>query len=315
MKPFLEAVFENATARSRARYWLISDLQQGRPELAERYLNIAMDDFRSLNIKIDGVCYLGDAAEGVNLRDLKVMTDMQTALLDSLQVPIYYSIGNHELDYYRYARERGIKPYIPFYEWVKNKPNWHMIPDQESFWFYHETDDFVFLFFSDHASKDGSWCATHQRMPRENELPFYPHKKSAWIAVRDRFANCGKPVFTFSHCAFPGGNRPSEYLAQMLPLPLNFRAHFHGHSHIGDANWGGKDVYRQIACIDDAPVMQFDISSLDHLRGTTVRSAIFDYFGDDEFGVFFRDHIGHKWENSCIQTQDAKTAGIRNHFF
>lgn len=314
MKSFADAVFSEAAEHVRTRFWLISDLQQGNPRFAEQYFTAAMRDFHAVGTKIDGVCYLGDAAEGIDLDALEIMIGMQIEGLESLNVPIHYVIGNHELDYYRRCRRQKMPPRIPFYEMVKGRPLWRLIPDQEDFWFAQEMPEYTMLFFSDHASKDGSWCATHQSLPPEPELAVYPHKKEVWQAVRDRFGASGKPVFTFAHCAFPGGNRPSQFLEQLLPLPDNFRAHFHGHSHIGDAAWGGENLYRQIAAVNDHAVLQFDIASLDHMRGTTVRSAFFDYYGDGEYGVFFRDHLNARWEHFFLSAHDAKTAGIPDRF-
>lgn len=311
MNPLSDELFTISTARKKYRFWLISDLQQRNPAFAERYFRFAMDDYKLLNAKPDGVCYLGDAAEGIDLNDIRSMIDMQVSQLDALGIPIYYVMGNHEFDCYWKCLEEKKHPFIPFYETVKNRPNWHVIPDQETFWFAEEKPEFTMLFFSDHASKDGFWGATHQFLPESEK---YPHTKEVWQAVRDRFANTGKPVFTFAHCAFPGGNRPSQYLEQLLPLPDNFRAHFHGHAHIGDAAWAGENLYRQIAAVNDHAALQFDISSLDHLRGTTVRSAFFDYYGNGAYGVFFRDHINHRWEQSFLSEHDAKSAGIPDRF-
>ncbi len=311
---FTEDIVKAANKKKYCRYWLISDLQQGNPANAERYFTAAVNDLKEYLTEeirdLSGVCYLGDAAEGIELDKLKEMTDMQVSLLEQFNVPIYYVMGNHELDYFVYGSR---VPVIPFYEAVKDRKLWHLVPTQEDFYFVQETDEFTMLFFSDHLAKDGSWCAVHQNLPGET-FPDYPHTKEVWQAVRDRYANTGKPVFTFAHCAFPGGNRPSEFLEQLLPLPDNFRAHFHGHAHIGDEKWAGKDVYRQIAGMDNHPQLQFDISSLDHLRGTTVRSAFFDYYGNGEYGVFFRDHLNHRWEQTFVSSASAKEAGIPEQY-
>ena len=53
----------------------------------------------------------------------------------------------------------------------------------------------------------------------------------------------------------------------MLPLPANIRLHLYGHAHIGDAAWAGKDLYRKIACVDNHPIIQCDIASLEDGRG------------------------------------------------
>ncbi len=304
---FTDDIFKAASGKKHTRFWLISDLQQSDPVLAERYFRTAVNDMYDtrLNEGLDGICYLGDAAEFPGMEQFNQMAEMQVDMLEGFKLPIFYTIGNHELDYYRYF---GGGPVIPFYEYVKDRKLWHVIPDQETFYFVHETEEFTMLFFSEHLAKDGSWCATHQQLPPP-EQP-YPYTKEVWQKVRDQYANIGKPVFTFSHCAFPGGNRPSEYLAQLMPLPDNFRAHFYGHAHIGDGMWAGENLYRQISGMENQPQLQFDISSLDHLRGTTVRSAFFDYYGNGEYGVFFRDHMNRRWEQAFVSSFNAKEAGI-----
>ncbi len=304
---FTDEIVKASAEKAHSRYWLISDLQQSHPHLAKRYFDAAVNDMytNGLNERLDGICYLGDAAEYPDTEKFNEMTVMQVDMLEKFNLPIFYAIGNHEIDYFRYA---GGEPVIPFYEYVKGRELWHVIPDQESFWFVHETEELTMLFLSEHLAKDGSWMGTHQWLPPP-EVP-YPHKKEVWQRLRDQYANTGKPVFTFAHCAFPGGSRPSEFLAQMMPLPDNFRAHFHGHAHIGDAMWAGENLYRQISGTDNHPMCQFNISSLDHLRGTTVRSAFFDYYGNGEYGVFFRDHINHRWEQAFVSAFNTKEAGI-----
>ena len=304
---FIEAVFREATKHIHTRFWVISDLQQQEYERAERYFSIAINDLNHIGHSLNGVCYLGDASEGKDLENINRMIDMQLEKLDSLCLPVYYTIGNHETEYCRHNKN-GI---IPFFDAVHKRPNWHLVQSQEDFFFHEDMTEYTMLFFSDHVAKDGSWVAFHEGMPAKYSP--YPHTKAEWEAARDSFAG-DKPVFTFAHCAFPGGNRPAALLAQMLPLPKNFRAHFHGHAHIGDAEWAGQNLYRQIAAIDNHPILQFDVASLDHWRGTTVRSAFFDYYGDGEYGVFFRDHVNHRWEQFFISAHDARSAGLPERF-
>ena len=309
----IDNIFQEATKRAHTRFWLISDLQQGVYERAERYVTIAVNDLNRIPGKLDGVCYLGDASEGTNIDTVNRMIDMQLEKLDSLGLPIYYTIGNHETEYCRFCRKNGdlTNGQIPFFDAVHNRPNWHLVKSQEDFWFSEEMSEYTMLFFSDHLAKDGSWIGFYEKLPKADSG--YPYTKADWEAVRDRFAG-DKPVFTFSHYAFPGGNRESEFLGQMLPLPKNFRAHFHGHAHIGDAVWAGKNLYRQIAAVDNHPIVQFDVSSLDHWRGTTVRSAFFDYYGNGEYGVFFRDHVNARWEQFFVSSHDARDACIPEQF-
>ncbi|MBO5762393.1 MAG: metallophosphoesterase [Lentisphaeria bacterium] len=303
----LDTIFRSAQKEARHRFWLFSDLQQSEPERAERYFKAAVSDFKQLDSGAEAVCSLGDAAEGSDPVKLQIMIDMQIRELDSLQLPVYHCLGNHEFDYYRAALAQGKTPQVPFFEAVKGKKNWRLVPSFSDFWFSEEFPEFTMLFLSGHASADGSWQADHQWLP---DSPDYPFTQDVWTRLKERFADTGKPVFTFAHCAFPGGNRPSNILARMLPLPRNFRAHFYGHAHIGDALWAKENLYRQISGLDDSPVCQFNISSLDHWRGTTVRSAFFDYYGDGEYGVFFRDHLNHRWEQCFFSAHDARSVGI-----
>ncbi len=313
MSNFINRIFDESTERRHTRFWLFSDLQQRNPVLAEKYFTIAMEDFKSIGTDITGICYLGDASEGTDLKLLDTMISMQLKKLDEIGAPIYYVVGNHELEYYRHClKTKEAKPIVPFFDAVHGRPNWHLVQSQEDFWFAEEMSEFTMLFFSDHASKDGLWFGFHENMPDPPD--HYPYPKEAWLAVRDKFAGT-KPVFTFAHCGFPGANRPAALLAQMLPLPDNFRAHFYGHAHIGDEVWAGCNLYRQIACVENQPILQFDIASLDHLRGSTVRSAFFDYYGDGEYGVFFRDHVNARWEHFFISTHDAKSAGLPEKTF
>ena len=309
-----DIIFHEASKRFHTRFWLISDLQQREYERAERYLSIAINDLNNIQTRMDGICYLGDASAGKHLTEINRMIDMQLEKLDGLGLPVYYTMGNHETEYCRHRHKHGdiSNAWIPFFEAVRSRPNWRLVKNQEDFWFSEEMPEYTMLFFSDHAAKDGSWVTHSDTMPEPSSG--YPYTKSDWEAVKDRFAG-GKPVFTFAHYAFPGGNRPVNLLAQMLPLPANFRAHFHDHAHIGDAMWAGQNLYRQIAAVDDHPILQFDVASLDHWRGTTVRSAFFDYYGDGEYGVFFRDHLNARWEQCFISTYDARCAGIPEQFF
>lgn len=309
----IDRFFDIASERTHKRFWLLSDLQQYDPARAEKYFQTALRDFRGLALKIDGICYLGDAAEGIDEKAVESMIAMQVAGLESFGVPVYYVMGNHEFDLYRKQMGDGPGPHrVPFYEAVHGRPLWHSIPTLDSFWFAEDAGEFAMLFFSDHAGRNGEWLAYHQFLPQAGEG--YPYTADDWRRVRDRFAAIGKPVFTFAHCAFPGGNRPSQFLEQLLPLPPNFRAHFHGHAHIGDADWAKQDLYRKIACVNDQPIEQYDIASLDHLRGTAVRSAIFDYFGDGEYSVFWRDHSNARWENCDLVRQNPREAGIPEKF-
>ncbi|MBO5958896.1 MAG: metallophosphoesterase, partial [Lentisphaeria bacterium] len=123
MNTILNEVFAKSTERAKYRYWMISDLQQGDPRWAKEYMTTAMNDINCLKPeKMSGICYLGDAAEGRDPEKIKIMLDMQIGLLESLAVPIYYVMGNHEFDYYHHcnATKEGLL-HIPFYETVRDR--------------------------------------------------------------------------------------------------------------------------------------------------------------------------------------------------
>jgi hypothetical protein len=48
-------------------------------------------------------------------------------------------------------------------------------------------------------------------------------------------------------------------------------------------------------------ITQFDIASFENVRGSAVRSAVVEWYGGDSFGVFFRDHVGHRWEKAHFE--------------
>lgn len=294
----IEDILQLNRKRVVQRYWLISDLQQSEPAVAKYCMDTAMADFHQLNMEVNGVCYLGDATQGADRTALDTMISMQLKHFTTISAPVYYTSGNHELDPLRAALQNGEKPELYFYEKIRDLNQWHTVRKQTDFYFCEDVGDFVMFFFPDHAAPDGSWYTTHGTV--QPNADSYPHSKEDYEKVRQMMADAGKPVFIFSHYAFPGGNREAELLRQLFPLPSNVRAHFSGHAHIGDAYWAGQNLYRKMACIDDHPIMQFDIASLDCVRGSTVRSAFFEYYGHGEYGVFFRDHIGQLWEDCYV---------------
>ena len=297
----IDQIMERNRPKVLQRYWLISDLQQKDPVIAKRCMDTAMEDFHSLGLEVNGICYLGDAVEGVNPQALEQMTAMQLKHFMTIPAPVYYVPGNHELDTYRTALAEGKPPHVFLYDKVQDLHQWKTQKNQTDFYFQADVGDFMMFFFPEHASLDGSWYTSHGGVqPQKTGPEAYPYTQEDFQHVRELMASAGKPVFIFSHYAFPGGNRPSDLLGQLFPLPRNVRAHFCGHAHIGDAAWAGKDLYRKMCCVDNHPIMQFDIASLDDIRGSTVRSAFFEYYGRGEYAVFFRDHKGQLWEDCYI---------------
>lgn len=276
------------------RFWLISDLQQSIPEHATACMTAGVEDFKTLNLACDGICYLGDAIEGSRLEFLHEMTQMQIEKLGSLDIPVYYTMGNHDMDYMRSTGD----PKWPFWETIRKLPGWHTLDSVDSMYFARDMGPFVMVFFSAHAAKDASWHTTNGSVRGDAEK--YPYYDKA-DELRAMLASFDKPVFTLGHYGFPGANRGNELLGRILPLPDNVRMHIYGHAHIGDGMWAGKDLYRKIACVDNQQIPQVNVASLENRRGSAVRSAIFEYYEDGTVGLFFRNHTEHKWDEMYMQ--------------
>ena len=244
------------------RLWVISDLQQSQPEEARRCLTAAVEDFLALGLKCDKIAYLGDSVQGTDLSHLSSMTSMQTEMLGSLDIPLCFVIGNHDLDYYMENRVTSDNPAIlPFWDAVRGIPGWKTTDSLEDFYFTEDLGEMTLVFLSDHASPDGRWYTTHGELRGDAEQ--YPYGKEIWNKLLELITKQQKPVLTLSHYAFPGGNRPSPLFNDMLmPLPSNVILHMYGHAHIGDAFWAGKDHSRKISWIDDHDIPQVNASSL-----------------------------------------------------
>ena len=277
----------------RRRFWVFSDLQQSDPDNARHCMTTGVEDFLSLGLAVDAVCYLGDSTEGSCLPHLQEMSDMQVEALSRVDAPVYYAMGNHEFDYFRDSDRASVR--IPIRERILGEPQWHTTASVRDWLLTADFGDVALCLLSDPADPSGAGFTTHGIIRGLAEDAPDPHGDEP-LAVRERIAALDKPVFTMSHYAFPGGNRPSPLQSRMLPLPPNVVAHFYGHSHVGDAVWGKENLWRQVSGIDEAPLEQFDIASLENRRGSAVRSAILEWYGGERFGVFFRNHTAGKWE-------------------
>ena len=287
------------------RFWVVSDLQQKDPGLATLCMTTAVDDFTSLRTPVDAVFYLGDSTEGTVLEHLQAMAEMQVEQFARVDAPVYYVMGNHEFDYHRWA-EGASGLTIPMRETILRHPQWHTTASPLDWTLEADFGDFFVFLLSDRCDPDDpTWVTSHCGLrdvanARPTDHDFAPDI----AAVRARLQALGKPTFTMSHYAFPGGNRDGEGPLQqaLLPLPSHVLAHFYGHSHIGDAHWGGKNVFRQVSTVNDSAISQFDVASLEHIRGSAVRSAIVEWYGGQDFGVFFRNHSASKWEKIHVET-------------
>ena len=272
-----------------ARVWLISDLQQSKPEKARRSLYTALEDFHELNLKCDKIWYLGDSVEGKDMDYLDEMTLMQEEAFEKIGIPVCYVLGNHDMD----PMPQGGR--VPFYDMVKKHKDWKCINKSDDFYFEDELADFNVVFLSDHFAKDLSWWACHGRVYGNEEA--YPYSDEHIDRLCEKIRKTGKKTLTVSHYSFPGGNRASGFLGRFLPLPENIFMHIYAHAHIGDFQWAGKDVCRKVSWVDNHDIPQLDIASLERDRGNAVRSAFLEVY-EDFVKISFRDHDKKMWTES-----------------
>lgn len=276
----------------RARIWVISDLQSVDPAEARRCLETAVEDVASLPVEFDRVWYLGDGVSGLDLELNRRVAQLQVELLERLDTPVRYVMGNHDIDH---AKETG-EVSLPLYEAVRAHPTWLTTAAPEEFAFTEELGGWTALFLSDHVAPDGRWSVTHGRIWGDAER--YPHTEADYRAVVERVAGTGNPVVVAGHNAFPGGNRPAEIQRWFLPLPDTVRLHLYGHAHIGDEEQVAEHAYRTISGIDHHQIPQVDVASLEDRRGDTIRSAVLELHAGGAFGVALRDHDGRRWLES-----------------
>lgn len=292
-----DELYELGKKRAKHVIWIMSDLQQKKYDNAKKCLDICMEDYELLGRPAEMIWYLGDATESADLPEVERMAQMQEDMFGALDVPLCYATGNHDYDYAEYCHKRGISEYrIPFFERVQAHPGWHTAADTEHTWFKVGLDGWMFYFFCDHAAKDNSWCSTHNgiRFGVEN----YPYTEEHFASIRRDMEACDKSIITAAHCAFPGGNRDTKFLGMIQPLPLNVRAHFYGHSHIGEYMCPRERIFSQIQWVDWQDIPQIDVASFENIRGTYCRSVILQLYEDNTMGVFFRVHDTHSFSSA-----------------
>lgn len=303
----INRVMEAMKPHVKHRIWIFSDLQQSLPERATYCMTRAVADFVELQLPVEHIVYLGDAVEGYRPEFLADMIDMQMSELSKVDAPVYYCVGNHDFDYFRYHHEHEKTldhMEIPFREAALKHPQWHTAANLEDMYFTVDCGDFMLFILTDHAAKDGSWFTTHGEV--RGDASAYPYTEADYHALRSKIARCGKPVITLSHYAYAGGNRPAPLFDQLLPVPSNVRMHFYGHAHIGDAVWAGKDCYRKISAVDQQPLVQINVASLENFRGTAIRSAVMEWYDDDSIGVYFRNHTERCWDDVFMTRKGAQ---------
>lgn len=290
------------------RVWILSDLQQADPVRSRVCLTTAVRDFQQLGLACEQIWYLGDAVEGSGLQQVQAMADMHIELLEPLSIPLRYVLGNHDFDMLRNNSDLHPADAFPFYQKIRSVAGWKTVPSPESFYFTDSLGEYSIVFLSDHCSRQGDWHTTNGQVLGNVET--YPYLESDYKRLARAIETSNKPTILAGHYAFAGGNRPSRLLNQLLPLPVNVRIHFHGHAHIGDSKWAGKDCYRKISSIENQPLPQINVSSLENVRGDHIRSVIFEIYEDESMGIYFRDHDRGAWADMYMIGGSAEKGGV-----
>ncbi len=267
--------------------WVHSDLQLSEPQLAISVLGRAVEDVESLGIPLDGIWNLGDS---LCHRDEKALDEVATAslgLLERLGVPIAYVMGNHEMD----LADAGCRRF-PLYELARGRPLWHVQERLSDMAFVRDCFGMRVFFTGDHADPDGQWLTIHN-WPTPVEP--YPYLDEGWKKFRAAIAASSKPVLTAGHYAYPGGQRPGDFMRRLLPLPTTVRTHFHGHAHIGDLVWNKESPYQREHPIEGSTVRQYNISALENVRSAGSHSAFLQFRDGLLSAIRVRCHETKAW--------------------
>lgn len=270
--------------------WISSDLQLEDPEVARSVLTRAMDDVHALDLPLVGAWCLGDALVGSNLPALEDTARIVVELYEQLGLPIRYVMGNHELDLCRSSGQGR----FPLHEMVRDRLGWVTTRSPEHFYFTEQWGGHQVFFFSDHADPAGRWIAAQHRRP-EDWPSEYPYGSEVWQALRQEIARSELPVITVSHYAFPGGQRPSSLLEQLLPLPVTVRCHLYGHAHIGDMVWNKACPWERQHCVVNQDIRQYNISALESLRSPGSHSAFLEFRPTGGLRLRIRCHLERRW--------------------
>ncbi|MDT8390331.1 MAG: metallophosphoesterase [Lentisphaeria bacterium] len=296
-----ERIWASTAESVQHRVWIMSDLQQSELTVARQCLTEAITDFQLLDMACEQIWYLGDSVQGADLDVVKQMADMQAELLQSLGIPLTFVCGNHEFDPYWCQQDNLPLPSSEALEIASRErfmqvPDWRTSERLSDFYFKGTLGDYALFFFPDHAQPQGSWIASGGKIHGDKEA--YPYTIESYKAVTEEIRSIPGPVITAAHNSFAGGLRASPVLNQMLPLPGNVRAHFYGHSHIGEAYWGGPSCFRKLSTVDTQNIPQIDVAALENHRGDAIRSTILEIYKDGTFGVFLREHCRRRWSDA-----------------
>lgn len=286
--------------------------------MIEECLRYGVEDIGGLDLGIDAIWYLGDATQGKRSGVVAESVALQRRLLNSLNVPVRFIMGNHDLDCCRDC-EPGQRPLLPMWEAVREEPNWRTTNSPEDWFFCEEHGDWLIVFLSDHIAEDGRWLVSWNRLLGP-QPECYPHQQGAYEALRERIKEWRGPVLIAGHYAFPGGSRGGDresLHARLMPFSANVGLILHGHSHLGDLAWGQEQCYRRVSYVDYHDLVQVNVSSLDRTRGSQSRSAIIDLYADHGVSVWFRDHEDRCWSDAlhrnCAAPRSLSQANQRHH--
>ena len=179
----IDDLIRSAVPRVRHRLWILSDLQQQQPRRAAHCMKCAADDFVSLGMPVEAVCYLGDATEGHNLGFIHEMAQMQAEQFARVHAPKYYAIGNHDFDYFAFHRDTLKGMCIPFVEFMRGQPDWHVPGDITKLYQLVDMGDYVLCFFTDHADPAGRWYTTHGEI--RGDASAYPYTPEDYRRVME----------------------------------------------------------------------------------------------------------------------------------
>ncbi len=277
-----DLLYRESLTRAKAAAWVFSDLQQRDPEKARECFELSLADFTDMGKPAGIIWYLGDAVEGRDLPRLREMAAMQEEGFERLGLPVCLALGNHDLEM-MFAKDRPPLE-LPFYEAVRRHKDWHCTEKVTDWYYKIPFADHTVYFLNDHVSPEREWI--HFQGVVRGDYPYFDRAD----ALRREIAAEKTPVITASHYSFAGGNRASEMQSRLLPLPANVRLHLYGHAHIGDYKWAKENACRRISWIDWHDIPQINVSSFEHIRGRTCRSVFLHIYGDNTYGVFFRDH-------------------------
>ena len=246
--------------------WVNSDLQLSDPQEAIRCLSNAVEDILALNLPLAGIWMLGDVLCGDNLTDLLSVANKVMELLEVFPVPVCYLLGNHEMDLLRVG-----KPRWPLYELAVAHPQWRTLAHIDDLYFSLEFFGCRVYFLSDHSAPDLHWWTTHGQIM--GDVAAYPYGEGEYRKLAAEVAQLAQPAILVSHYAFPGGQRPSDLLGRLRPLPSNVLFHLYGHAHIGDLRLNREYPYRRDFLIAGESIWQYNISALEDRRSAGSHSA------------------------------------------